>query len=532
MLSFITNDTQRRHVRSVCQQWCDYINYNEFKIGVLLTSEVDEFSRCFGRYQKPIGLKFFRIGYICSMINGIANETILRSSDMFHSMLRSLTQLTALDLCVKDFEVPQELINLRSLTVISPLHIDTLSRLTNLRTLKTDSALTAIPTTLESLDLWDSTNYRLNKRQINTVVDNTYSRLTELVISTTFWCEMQEPLTNLRKLSVFEFISHTPINLMKCPSLEEFITSSGTLPNHYPSTLTKLHVFSKSSSEVVEINEELTQLKELQCSRAKFHNINLMNSMVNCVVHNDNATLLELLDPQKVTKLKTTLTPENCHLFSCFTNLIDLDISLNEATTATMPYLVPLPCLKQMRLIYRKYPHQWMTQLPNLVDLQLERSSQEFLESIDFDMMHQLTSLELIGGYYNSISIINLTNLLHLRIYNATAPIALNIQGLSTATNLTSLSVKHLQLDSSSIRAQYTELALLTNLRMLSLRRTYGADITNIAELTKLQHLTFLEVPAIENFTRLTRLQQIYHTTTNNAILKDLPFCYQLQYTF
>jgi len=146
ILSYFESDVQRQ-IRRVCRLWFNVINYTHFTLGLILKSESDEFIKCFGRYNQPIGLRLTKDN----------KNSFL--SDRSVSKITALTQLTQLDIttCRSKGISYRQLTNLISLKTKHIRQSD-LQRLTNLTQLELwstikikDSTRPLLPTSLVSL---------------------------------------------------------------------------------------------------------------------------------------------------------------------------------------------------------------------------------------------------------------------------------------------------------------------------------------------------------------------------------------------
>lgn len=521
ILSFITDDCQRRHIRLVSRVWFDHINYNEFKIGVLLGSEADAFANCFGRYQKPISLKFMKVHYLNSH-QEFTNSNLITAKQLKRA-IKHLTQLTGLDLQLNSFELPKRLVDLQALTTIFTLRESIFTKLTNLTRLKTSKLFQSrqvakFPPKLESLD-YDSSSFKWNFTEPQT-------RLTELKISTVD-NHLFHALSNLRKLEIRNpgpFFHNLSDASQLFPNLGELSTNVD-VPELFGKNLTKLHW---KSTTLLVIEGHLTQLKEIVADNIHYVDKSVLPSLETYIQNGPGSSILSHLDYQKITQLGVALDG-HFDLFAKFTKLEELDLRLTSQTKGT-PHPVPITTLKRLRLVYRycSYPTQWMAQLPNLVNLSIQEIG-DGKAIIDFKELKQLTSLQ-VQGYFKDINVEKLNNLVCLDIISARASLEpVEIRGISTLTNLTRLMCGHSFKKAAPI-TNWQDLSSMTSLQELRLHH-----IGDIASLITLQKLTYLDIywcsTSLLCLTRLSRLQTVVVARkVDNQICQDLfdalPFCH------
>ncbi len=165
-MALVPKEDQRSSVRLVSRTFFNIVGWSQFNIGVIVPSEVEQFVRVFGRYQKPIGLTFNKpnIEHALNVGGSTLKKTQKLGSDDIRRIL-ALTQLTSLHIdSAIDSSILTQLSNLVSLKVgengvvtMSALHH--LSKLTSLEAeLTGDVADTALLSKLMTLHLTNKNN--------------------------------------------------------------------------------------------------------------------------------------------------------------------------------------------------------------------------------------------------------------------------------------------------------------------------------------------------------------------------------------
>lgn len=536
ILSFITSDHHRRAYRLVSKIWSEFINYSEFKIGLLLDTETDEFIRYFSQYEKPIGLKFTKTAHFITSAyqKPFSNPNLIREDQLLRA-IENLTQLTSLELHLDAFKVPKRLTNLQHLSILYSMEtkedseslLFSLPHLTSL-SVPTFHLGTKFPPNLEKLSC-DMIEFQAER----TLEQNT--RLTSL--QGIFDKTLIRALPNLRQLDIkssYIILNKDTPNLI--PYLEDLCTSTFQ-PEWEFKHLTQLDIIAIGSPPPVKLTSKLAKLKVLKCHELDLEDcdMNIMKSLESCVIRDDdcNMKVLPKLNSEKITQLTIKATEDNFVDFAKFTNLVSLKMTLPGKSG---PHPVPLTSLTKLILYYNAYPAKWMNGLQNLQDLSISPilNTRNFNELLDFEELQKLTVLRMRGSY-DRIYVKNLTNLIQLEIESGPSqknPPTLDIYGLSTLTNLTRLAF----MSGSSYKAlkNWTDLASLTNLRDLYLgAEQERGDGTNLAPLTNLTRLDYStsDVRSLECLTKLSRLQ-ILRVQGDQAkyirqnIFPELPFCY------
>jgi hypothetical protein len=475
---------QHQNIRRVCRQWFDLVNYSHFKLGLILNSEIDDFIKCFSRYNKPIGLTLHK---------DEDNSFLARRSV---TKITTLTQLTYLDIVCDDKGIAfGRLTNLKSLKTKRITQHD-LQQLTNLTKLELWRKIAIeytdrrqLPTSLVSLRFpgYDAEENMSpsDRTQLKNLI-NQLPRVTKLFAyrgaESILKCTPNVQRLILQRYAVF------PKNLF-LTALYHLEAHSTSVPHAQQTTLTKLTTFDVDMREKWSI-KCLTNLKELYMEYGWTTSISSLTDLrsLNIKWADTDKLISSIRFPEKFTKLRVG-SPSDIHVdLSAFTNLVELRLTGHYANTAFVASFYQLTRLA----IRSPWQHTYLNSLTKLEDLSVTLQTKGDFPPYDLDLraLTRLKNLQLSVEKVDLLTSINLNapqmeNLTVLYyVWNKILLVPLTVHGCNTLTRVTSL-VGHF----ANPLLNFTDLLQLTALKQLKAWIPEGEDLSLLTRLRKLTSL-------------------------------------------
>ncbi len=502
------NERQARQSRAVNRQWNALINYSEFKIPILLPSDLDLFQQCFINRLEPFGLDIKNWAKInpAQLERVLYNFTILTSLKV-NQYLKSQNVETALDLS------PLTRLQLLDARTISLKSLLSLSSLTSLQFFKSSADEPVNPTALKTA-MQNIRHLQCDSSIVLSAVNP--KRVTSLGTHSTLpydWAEYE----NL-KVSKSNTKHENRHEVIHSTSLEELEIYADELELNCPN-LTYLQLLQPSCSIKLSHEHSLTQLKSFyfldkrQMDLEKFEFLTNLQSLEHLTLvqlaPNRNESVCSYASPH-IHLIPTTLTHLRLSQVSHNASVIRTWTHLESLVTIYTPKedpeaLFTLTNLTFLALTLRNYDTLgWskineLTRLKSLMHLQLFGSPPAETDPIDVSPLTQLTALRQ-EQEIRIIGVSVLTSLIELQLWSDSA----NIEHLTRLTRLLTKSFpekngidqqRHsqlvmLEIHSISSQAQLDLVASLTSLTSLVMRDIdLAVDTTALSRLTNLRYL-------------------------------------------
>lgn len=489
---------QNHQIRQVCRLWFDLVDYSHFKLGLILSSEIDDFMKCFSRYNKPIGLTLHK---------DQENSFIVHSSV---TKLAALTQLTYLDITGISAALSfRRLTNLKTLKTAWIAQED-LQQLTNLTKLElrnniivTDSNQRILPTSLISLGFsgFNTGGSSLMGTMIHQQMLS-LPHVTNLNINEGSGY-LLNCAPNVRRLTLRGH-AMVPSDLFLTALCE--LEAETSVSYAQRTTLTRLRTFNARAREWSV--ESLTNLRALDMEYGWTTTVSPLTNLQSLDIKWGNAlSLVESVRyPELLTRLRVNTQVELAVELTAFTNLVDLQLASKFAISSPLASFIHLTRL----VVHGDLQYTFLTKLTNLEVLCVETGRRRgLIEPYDFDLQaltrlkklhiglarcdpHQFTSVSL-----NAPALENLTVL--YAIWESPEQAApLNLRGLHTLTRLTQLVGRFSNQKLKYVHPcfSFADLVLLTTLKQLNIWIAANEDLSL---LTRLCHLTSLNITSKVN---------------------------------